>query len=524
MAVMKTNLKRIAPIGLFLSLAAALASIGIYIVQREFSLLLQICLGLIVVGLAIYAVFNPEQVRIALMGRQAKYGSNAIIMSVAFFGIIIIINYLVYNNSNRWDLTENQQYTLSPESLETINQLPGSVKILAFFTPRMNAQQAEGLLNQYEFHSEGKIDYEFIDPETDFVSAQQYNINRDGTLVLILDDNQEQVTLINEGEITGALVRLISPGERTIYFLTGHGEFDPEGTEENSYSQIKALLEAKNYSVKKLNLLSENQIPGDATVLVISGPKIPFSEQEVQTLSRYLENGGGMIVMEEPLPLTDFDDQPDPLADYLKNQWGITLGLDLVVDLASSQPFFAVANQYGDHIITEKMSGIVTIFPTSRSVTTDSSASQALLLDLILTSEQSWAETDLETLTATNETGETPQIQPDEGVDLLGPISIAATLEDSTSEARMVVFGDAEFASDTYFNQFGNSDMFVNSIDWVAQREELINLTPKENITRLLVPPGRYTLNLILLGSVFILPGIILVSGAVVWIQRRRRG
>jgi ABC-type uncharacterized transport system involved in gliding motility auxiliary subunit len=231
-----------------------------------------------------------------------------------------------------------------------------------------------------------------------------------------------------------------------------------------------------------------------------------------------------MIVMEEPLPLTDFDDQPDPLADYLKNQWGITLGLDLVVDLASSQPFFAVANQYGDHIITEKMSGIVTIFPTSRSVTTDSSASQALLLDLILTSEQSWAETDLETLTATNETGETPQIQPDEGVDLLGPISIAATLEDSTSEARMVVFGDAEFASDTYFNQFGNSDMFVNSIDWVAQREELINLTPKENITRLLVPPGRYTLNLILLGSVFILPGIILVSGAVVWIQRRRRG
>jgi ABC-type uncharacterized transport system involved in gliding motility auxiliary subunit len=226
--------------------------------------------------------------------------------------------------------------------------------------------------------------------------------------------------------------------------------------------------------------------------------------------------------MEEPLPLTEFGEDPDPMADYLVNKWGLTLGKDLVVDLSSNQPFFAVANQYGDHVITDKMRGIVTVFPTARSVTADSSATTAQLIDLVLTSERSWAETDLAALSAA-ESSQGPQIEPNEGVDLMGPVSIAAVIEDTSSTGRLVVFGDAEFASDTFFNEFGNGDLFVNATDWAAEQEELINLTPKEDIQRLLVPPGRYTMNLILLGSVFILPGTILVSGIVVWIRRRRR-
>jgi ABC-type uncharacterized transport system involved in gliding motility auxiliary subunit len=244
----------------------------------------------------------------------------------------------------------------------------------------------------------------------------------------------------------------------------------------------------------------------------------------MELLTTYLENGGSLVIMEEPLPVTEFGDDPDPLADYLASNWGITLGKDVVVDLSSNQPFVAVANQYGDHVITDKMRGIVTIFPTARSITADTTASQAFILDMVLTSQQSWAETDLEALSSTDQTSEGPQIQPDEGVDLIGPVTIAAVVDDSTSQARLVVFGDSQFASDAFFDQYGNGDLFVNSIDWAAEQEELINLTPKDDVSRLLVPPGRYTMNLVLLGSVFILPGSILVAGIVVWIQRRRRG
>jgi ABC-type uncharacterized transport system involved in gliding motility auxiliary subunit len=172
-------------------------------------------------------------------------------------------------------------------------------------------------------------------------------------------------------------------------------------------------------------------------------------------------------------------------------------------------------------VITEKIRGLVSIYPTARSVQPEED-SAFNLVRLVETSEQSWAETDLEALQAA--AGQNPQIQPDEGVDLIGPVTLAVTGEDAARQARIAVFGDAEFATNAYFGQFGNGDMLVNTVDWAAQQENLINLTPREQTNRLLVPPGRYTQNLILLGSVFVLPGLALLAGIVVFVQRRRRG
>jgi len=521
---MKPSWRRIAPLGLYLALVAALAAIGLYIVQREWNLFLQISLGLVVVGLALFAILDPERVRVALTGRQARYGSNALVMSLAFIGILVVVNYLVFKYPQRWDLTENQQYTLASETLDTLKSLPAQVKALAFYTPRVPKDSAEGLLDQYKFHSEGKFDYEFINPETDPIRAQQFNITRDGTVVVVLGEKREPVTFISEQELTGALVRLMSTGKRTVYFLTGHGEFDPETTGEGSYSLVKASLENKNYTVAKLDLLSTNEIPQDAAVIIIAGPLKPITPQEVDLLKAYMDASGSLIALEEPLPMTQFGDQPDPLADYLSGIWGIELGNDMIVDLSTNQPYVAVGSVYGNSVITEKMQGMFTIYPTTRSVTAGESASLIQREELVSSSEQSWAESDLAALTNQTQGAETPQIQPDEGVDLIGPVSLAMTAEDTDKGARLVVFGDSEFASDTFFNQLGNGDIFINSVDWAAEQENLINLTPKEQVQRLLIPPGRYTMNLILLATVFILPSIVLLAGVVVWWQRRRRG
>jgi ABC-type uncharacterized transport system involved in gliding motility auxiliary subunit len=521
---MKSTWRRIAPLGLYLSLVAALAAIGLYIVQREWNLPLQISLGLVVVGLALFAVLDPERVRVALTGRQARYGSNALVMSLAFIGILVVVNYLVFKYPQRWDLTENQQYTLAPETLDTLKSLPAQVKALAFYTARVPKDSAEGLLDQYKFHGEGKFDYEFINPETDPIKAQQYNITRDGTVVVVLGEKHEPVTFITEQELTGALVRLMSTGKRAAYFLTGHGEFDPESTGEGSYSLAKASLENKNYTVAKLDLLSTNEIPQDAAVIIIAGPLKPITDQEVELLKAYLDGGGSLIAMEEPLPVTQFGDQPDPLAGYLSGTWGIRLGSDMIVDQRTNQPYIAVASVYGDSVITEKMQGLSTIYPTSRSVTADESASQIQRVVLVSSSQQSWAESDLAALTNQTQGGEPPKVQPDQGVDLIGPVSLAMTAEDRDKGARLVVFGDSDFASDTFYNQLGNGDIFVNSVDWAAEQENLISLTPKDQVQRLLIPPGRYMLNLILLATVFILPGSVLLAGVIVWWQRRRRG
>jgi len=516
---MKTEWRKFAPFGLYLSIAAFFVSIGLFIVQREFNLALQISLGLFVVGLALFTLMDPERVRQLLTGRQARYGSNAFILTVAFVGIVVVLNYLVFQNPQRWDLTEDKQYTFSPETLDTLANLPEDVTARAFFTNRFSTETVKALLDDYTFYSDGKFSYEFIDPELDPVAAQEAGVNRDGSVVLAMGDQQVPVTIASEKEFTSALVSLMNPEARTIYFLTGHGEYSPEETGDLSYAQVKSSLESKNYTVKILNLLTDNLIPADAKVIVIPGPQKPLTPEEIKLLSEYLESSGALIVMEEPLPVTDFGDAEDPMVNYLAKEWGIFLEKDIVVDPTSTQPFAPYAAQYGNHPITEKVQRITSQFPTVRSVITAESPEGVSLIGLVFTAQQSWAETNIENLA-----GGESEVNFNEGQDHMGPISLGIAGENIASGGRLVVFGDSDFAADANYFAFANGDLFINSVDWAAGQEELISLTPKESTQRMMIPPKTFTMNLILLGTVIVLPGMALLGGIVVFIQRRRRG
>ncbi len=517
--MMNLKYRRFAPLGLYIALLGVIAAVSLYIIQREWNLYLQISLGVIVLGLALFAVLDPERVRTILTGRQARYGSNTIVMVIAFIGILVVVNYFAFKNSQRVDLTDDQSNTLAPETVDTLETLPEPVEAQAFFTNRVDPGTAEKLLENYLFAGKGKFTYRFIDPESDPVAAKDAKVTRDGMLVIKMGDRQEPVEFVTEKEVTSALVRLISNETKAVYFLTGHGERDPDGTGEDAYSLAKLVLESKNYKIEKLNLLSTNKIPEDAGILVVAGPIQPVSEPEVNLIQSFVEAGGSLIVMEEPLPLTNFGDQPDPLADYLEESWGIVLGKDLVVDPALQQLFIAVGTPpYASHPITEKMQGLAALFPSARTVGISEKPEGVNLTELVLTSDQAWGEADLESL----EGGQS--VQPDSGVDILGPAPLVVVGEKLGSSSRIVVFGDADFATDPNFTQYGNGDLLVNSIDWTAGQEELINLTPKDTVQRVLVPPKQYTIGLILFGFVFVVPGAVLISGVIVWVQRRKRG
>jgi len=308
----------------------------------------------------------------------------------------------------------------------------------------------------------------------------------------------------------------MNPASKTVYFLTGHGEYDLEQGGDQSYALVKRTLEGKNYTVRSLNLLAEHQVPSDADVVVVAGPQQPLTPAEVEALDAYLRNGGALLALEEPLPVTQFGDAPDPLATYLSGTWGLTLGEDIVVDLSSEQPFVAVAAQYAAHPITEKIAQVATVFPTARSVQVSGDLTDTFPVVLVQTGQNSWAESDLAAVAAQE------NFAADEG-DLIGSVPLAAAEERSDWGARVVVFGDSDFASDAYFGFLGDGDLFVNAVDWAAGQENLINLTPKERTQRVLVPPQSWALGLILLGTVFVLPGLALVAGLATWWQRRRR-
>lgn len=519
--MLNQDLRRFAPYGLYLSGVALVATLILAFLYRAFTLPVQISLAVTVLGLAVFVLLDPGRTRELLTGRQARYGSNALVLTLAVVGIVIVINYLGYQNTRRWDLTEDQQNTLAPETVDVLQSLTEPVKAEAYYTTSFPIGTTEDLLINYKTNSQGKFDYEVIDPNAYPLRAQQANVTRDGTIVLVAGDRREQVSFASEQELTAALIRLANPGSRAVYFLVGHDEYNVDNASaERAYASVKAALQAKNYIVNTLNLVTNPVIPQDALAVIVAGPQIQLSGPEVQLLQAYLDSGGSLIYMNEPIPFSKYGENPDPLAAYLEIFWGIRFGNDVVIDLNNTnEPLTGIINQFGDHPITQKMYTSVVLFPGARSVEMVDPAPEGVQLTVLgLTTDRSWGETDWKTLL------DQSQAAPDDGIDRIGPVPLAVAGENSNTKGRVVVMGDSDFAGETYYTAYGNSDFLLNSIDWAAEQENLINLTAKEQTTRMLVMPDGVSQGLVVLGSICLLPAIVMVTGITVWLQRRRRG
>lgn len=529
---MISDLRRFAPLGLVLSGLGFLTFIGVLVIRAFAAVdlytppdaellnrLLIIGIALFIIGLATYTLLDPERVRKILTGRQARYGSNSVVLFVAFTGILIVVNMLANQYPQRWDVTEDKQHTLAPETIETLQSLPGPVYATAFYSVRLNAQDAADLLEDFKANSDGNFDYQFMDPDSNPVLVNQLGITGDGKILLQMGENQEIVTTASEREVTGGLIRLLNPDKPVLYFLTGEGEHDTENPGEGAYTRVRQVLENKNYVINTLNLQAENAIPQDARALVVAGPLVPFTESSVELIKGFLENGGSMMLLANPVPLTQYGEEQDLLADYLASDWGITLNNDIVVDTNSpSSPFFAVSAQYADHPITDKMQGVAAIFPYSRSITIDAENTNDTPAPLVLTIDQSWGETDFDALEGQQ------ALEYNEGADLLGPMTLAAAAENSNTKSRVVVFGSSTFAQDDNFSFSGNGDMFINAIDWIVEQEALINLTTNAAQERTFNPPSSAQFILTIVSTVCIIPLVVIGAGMYAWVMRRRRG
>jgi ABC-type uncharacterized transport system involved in gliding motility auxiliary subunit len=536
MAKAKNSQKKISPkkfavIGLWVSGIALLATILLMIVKLlavakiytlpnapAFNWALGISAALIVLGLASFALLDPQRVRELLTGRQARYGSNAAIMLLAFVGILLVVNILVLQYPGKsFDFTEDKQNSLATVTLDTLKALPASVQATAFYTSQTPSDTARKLLENYKKNSNGKFDYTFIDPDQNPLAARQAGITGDGKIYLQMGDRHEIVALASEQDITSAMVSLMNPGQQTIYFLTGHGERDILNAGDTAYTTAKSVLEAKNYTVQSLNLIAQNKIPDNATIIVIAGPTQPISAAEQTLLQDYVSKGGALVVMEEPTPLTQFGNSPDPLAAYLAANWGITFDNDIVIDTNTSQPLYAVAATYGTHPITEKLQGLVSFYPSARSLSVASNVTNQPTV-LVTTANTAWGETDFASLQANG------QVAFDPVVDVPGPLTLAVAVEDTTAGNHVVVFGDADFASNVFFSQYANGDMFINAIDWAAGQEQLINLNTPTAISRTLALPSSFWLLIMAISFLFILPGLVIAGGVISWLVRRSRG
>lgn len=510
------KLKKLAPFGLYLSMAALLVSGSIYFVQRRLTFQLEISLSICFIGLALYILLDPKRVIRVISGQQAKRSNNLILSAIAIVGILSIVNYLAYKTSLRWDLTESKENSLSSESLQVLQNLREKVQAQAFYTQNLPSDKVRLLLDNYKFYGEGKFDYQFVDPVTNPLVAQEAKVTRDGTIVLSLGKQKEWVLTPSEQEITSALIRLTNPGERSIYFLTGHGEIIPQN-QDGAYSQLREFLINKNYTINSLNLLSQPVIPPSALAVILISPRNSLTKDEVSILKNYLDSGGALILLSEPAALINNEPMSDNLWKYLQTDWGINYENDVVIDPDSTPPFVVISKPLGQnsHPITAKISNMVAVFPTAHSLNIASQPQNLVVTELVTTAETSWGETDIAGL-------KNQQMKLDQETDLSGPLTLAIAAQNPTTNGRLVVIGDADFANDGYIQAFGNMDLITNTIDWAAKQDNLINLTTKPAVPRVLVPPTRSTYLMIALMVIVLLPASAILAGMIVFLQRRR--
>ncbi|MFP4297479.1 MAG: GldG family protein [Spirulinaceae cyanobacterium] len=511
-----------------------------------------------------------------LQQRFAEVGTNAAIATVSLMAILTLLNFLALRYPLRVDLTENQLFTLSPQTQEILAELPQPLKVL-IFTPQENPINRDFLEN-YRRQSDN-FEFEFIDPQIEIGLATEFGVGSEREVYLQYGDRTIKVQTLQDGatlsesRLTGAIEQILRDRTPRIYVLQGHGEL-PLSETEGGLSLAVATLENSGYEVEPLNLAQRENIPVDADAILVLGPQQELFEGEVAALQEYLQDGGSVLLAIDP--------QTDPGLDPILEDWGIQLGDRLVIDASGNGsviglgPGTPVVRNYGVHPITADFGDRMSVYPLARPIAVET-LENIQASPLLITSEQSWAEADLEaenlefnpeidiagplTLgfalsqpieaeTATDDA--TPEENSQEAQEEESTEDISATSEDTaasdetaenseitdsadkggkteddtqnpetSAEARLVVFGNASFAENGWFNRQLNRDVFLNSVKWLAKIDETnLSIQGREpSDRRLTLTVGQAGLMGWL--AILIVPGLGLTAAGAIWWRRR---
>jgi ABC-type uncharacterized transport system involved in gliding motility auxiliary subunit len=468
----------------------------------------------------------PDKANLIPNIRKFIFSCNTLLIIIIALAVTVVINLMAARFSSRLDLTKNQLYSISDQSMKTIqmlNKQPSRLKIYAFFqTGDGTREPVEDLIKQYQKYG-AKIDYEFIDPYKRPSEAKKYQIQEIGTMVFVqgakvmkvllqdLVKSPEQMggmpSFAGEQVFTRTIYKMINAETKNIYLLQGHGE--------KEYARAKNYIAGEGYGIKTLDLTKQGTIPADCAELIIAGPQRDLLSQEVKLIEGYLDKGGRLMIFLDYLPKKALI----PNINGLTKQWGIDIEDSLVVELDPTRHTLydnaTIIPSYKNHeIINDLMkSKINVILPVNRALMKMAGYKGDAVSTVILeSSENSWAETN-------------PQKVPKQDAnETKGPIPVGmvANRMNNGVEGRMVVVGTSSFMDDQLISEGGNLNLFYNMTQWLLGQEDRISILPKQiDYTKVSITPAVG--NRIRLIVFIIYPLLILVTGGIIWFRRRAR-
>lgn len=472
----------------------------------------------------------------------------------AFFGIlslIIILAILVglyiisINFPIRFDLTQNKSYTVSQQTMDVISRIDSPLSIVVLRSPSTDPTSADWrsdlLLDQYQRLSK-HITVEYINPIEKPSAKSKYQMTQVGEIIFSYGQSkqvrvyrkdlttQSKVTseplFVGEEKFTQAIYTLLEQESYVVYFTVGHGERQLQDRGGEGLSYVKTYLENENYKVRDLNIILEN-IPTDASLIVIASPVETFSDFEIEKLNNYVKTGGKLLVLYDSfMDRSNFNSN----LDVFLSDWGFKTKNDYIIDPVSSVVIpVNVVPQYTAHPITQtlKEGNVFACLVVARSILSGESKYSGSFENIITTSPQGYGKEEA--------TFDLSRARFNPRTDIAGPVPLAIAgtydIEGRDVPARIVVFGDATFALNAYINPeqgqsvdvafAGNKDLFMNTVAYLLEARQKITIRPKEASIKNLTLTTTQT-NFIRYVAQIGLPCLFGILGILIWFLRRR--
>ncbi len=463
--------------------------------------------------------------RIALRG-----GSYSLVITAVVLAILIVVNLFVSAlpaSLTKYDISAAKLYSITSNTKAVVNGLSKDVKIYWIVQSGKEDDVIENLLSKYDSLSD-HIEVIKKNPDVFPTFAEQYTDEtvHNNSLVVECGDRSRYIayddiyvkeadmysysyntSFDGEGAVTSAIDYVVREELPRMYVLEGHGEAELPAT-------FSEQIEKENIETKKLSLLTVDEIPEDADLIMIYAPSSDISEKEKEMLADYVASGGKLMTAAGPVEDGTLVNLYSLLADY-----GVEADDGVVVEedrahYAFGAPYVLLpdrnSSEITDSLIEENY---YPIMPISQGLKVQGPSAAGTVTELLTTSDTAFSKID----------GYDISTYEKEDGDIDGPFSVAVSIE-SNGGGQIVWFSSSYFLEDMYnaYSSGANGDMAMNAVSSLIGESEAMAIRSKSlNYNYLTISDSTSSLLKVLMIGVF--PLTYLGIGIVVIMRRRRR-
>ncbi len=452
---------------------------------------------------------------------------------VAGAALVLAANIALYRHDVHFDVTRSHTFTPSPEAQRVIRGLATDVELTYFYQKQNPAGRAAKRMVELMGRTSPRLHVRTVDPDQQPGLASRYGVRVYNVAVLEADGRSLQVVTTEDRDLALGLLRLTRGEEKTICFATGHNEYDIDNMEYHTHlegvhthshgaegigvvlmeqhgvGRLRRALESLGFTPKKVTPATAGRVPPECAALVEAGPRTRYSPPESRALEDYLERGGAALLMYD----IDFPVEPSLAAVLAKA--GIRLGEGVVTDpldhYFTDEQMVAVT-RYASHPVTRGLA--LTFYPGARPL--EALPVPGLSVSPLFSSS-------VESYVRPVRGAARPAAAPD----TRGAHTLAIAAEGRWPDGlpakpfRLVVIGDGDFASNSFFPYMSNSDLVLAALAWLIREERAPTMKPPVEVLPTVVLTNQQVRGIFLF-TVLVLPGLAVVIGGVLWWTRRR--